>query len=289
MSVPVLGKVGIWSGDLRFGEREAIDASAREIEALGFGALWIPGGADNKVLEDAAHLLSVTDRVAVATGILNLWMHEPADVAAWFAALPDVHKARMMIGIGISHSLLIGDSYGRPLARTREFVEALAAAGMAMDNTCLAALGPKMLALSGEKTAGAHPYLTSPEHTAQARAILGPGKLLAPEQGVVFGDSVEEARRIADAGVSFYKQLPNYRNNWKRLGFSDEEIDSGADRFIDAIFACGPVSAMARRTREHLDAGADHVCLQIISPEGGVAPQVLSSRYRALAEAVLQA
>jgi probable F420-dependent oxidoreductase len=272
--------------ELRFGERDAADAAARELDQAGFGALWVPGGADDRVLDDAAHLLAVTDRIAIATGILNLWKYQPEEVAEWFAGLSDAHKARMMVGIGISHSALIGADYGKPLTNTRKFLECLQAAGMAMDNCCLAALGPKMVALSGEMTAGAHPYLATPEHTAQARAILGPGKLLAPEQGVAFGETVEEARKIAAAGISFYKALPNYRNNWLRLGFTDAEIDADSDRFIDAIVACGSIEVMAERVKQHLDAGADHVCIQIIAPQGAPDVEALRGQFRQLADAL---
>ena len=287
MGAPALGKIGIWSVELRFGDRDEGDRLASELDKMGFGALWVPGGADDKVLEDAAHLLSVTGNAAIATGILNLWKYEPQEVADWFAGLSEDHQSRMMIGIGISHSALIGEGYGKPLANTRKFVEGLAAAGMPMENTCLAALGPKMLELSAEKTAGAHPYLVSPEHTRRAREIIGPDALLAPEQGVAFGNTVQEARKIADAGVALYKTLPNYRNNWKRLGFNDEEIDSGADRFIDAIFACGSVDVMASRVQEHFDAGADHVCLQVMAPEGGSDTPTLIGQCRQLAAALL--
>lgn len=286
MTVPALGKLGVWSSELRWAEGSGGDQFARDLEDMGYGALWVPGGFDNKVLEDVSHLLSVTDKAVIATGILNLWKYEPAEVADWFAALPAEHKARTMIGIGISHSALIGEDYSRPLANTRKFVEGLEAAGMAMDNTNLAALGPKMLALSGEKTAGAHPYLVDPEHSRQARAILGPGKLLAPEQGVAFGATIEEARKAAAKGVSFYKSLPNYRNNWLRLGYTDDEIENDADRFIDGIVACGEVAAMARRMREHWQAGADHVCVQIISAEGDNGFETLTARFRQIAEAL---
>ena len=169
---------------------------------------------------------------------------------------------------------------------TRKFLEGLEAAGMAMDNTSLAALGPKMVALSGEKTAGAHPYLVDPEHTRQARAILGPGKLLAPEQGVAFGATMDEARKAAIQGVSFYKTLPNYRNNWLRLGYTDAEIDADADRFIDGIVACGEVATMAARVRDHWQAGADHVCVQIISAEGENDFATLTERFRKIAQAL---
>jgi probable F420-dependent oxidoreductase len=286
MVAPALGKLGVWSMELRFGERAGADAMARELEGMGYGALWVPGGADDKVLDDVSHLLSVTDKATVATGILNLWKYQPGEVAQWFAGLSQAHKARTMIGIGISHSLLIGESYGKPLANTRKFLEGLAAAGMAMDHTNLAALGPKMVALSGEMTAGAHPYLVDAEHTRQARAILGPGKLLAPEQGVAFGADLAEARRTAAQGISFYKQLPNYYNNWLRLGFTAEEIDSDADRFIDAIVACGDVAVMAARVRDHWQAGADHVCVQIISADGDNGYATLTARFRQIAEAL---
>ncbi len=286
MTVPVLGKLGVWNSELRWAEGLGGDQFARDLEDMGYGALWVPGGFDDKVLEDVSRLLSVTQKATIATGILNLWKYEPAQVADWFAALPAEHKARTMIGIGISHSALIGEDHSRPLANTRKFLEGLEAAGMAMDNTSLAALGPKMVALSGEKTAGAHPYLVDPEHTRQARAILGPGKLLAPEQGVAFGATMDEARKAAIQGVSFYKTLPNYRNNWLRLGYTDAEIDADADRFIDGIVACGEVATMAARVRDHWQAGADHVCVQIISAEGENDFATLTERFRKIAQAL---
>lgn len=287
MTVPQLGKLGVWSSELRYGERADAGKLARDLEAMGYGALWIPGGFDNQVLDDIATLLSETSSATIATGILNLWKYEPGEVAAWFAALPAEHQSRTMIGIGISHSLLIGEDYAKPLTNTRKFVDSLAAAGMPMENTSLAALGPKMVALSGEKTAGAHPYLVDPEHSRQARAILGAGSLLAPEQGVAFGATRSEARTKAAKGISFYKDLPNYYNNWKRLGYSDEEIRGDADRFIDGIVACGDAAVMAARVREHWEAGADHVCVQIISAEGENDFATLTARFRQIAEAAL--
>lgn len=286
MAVPALGKLGVWSSELRWSQEPGGEQFARDLEEMGFGALWIPGGFDDKVLEDVSRLLAATQKAVVATGILNLWKYKPAEVASWFAALPAEHKARTMIGIGISHSALIGEDYARPLANTRKFLVGLEAAGMAMDNTSLAALGPKMVALSGEKTAGAHPYLVDAKHSQQARAILGSGKLLAPEQGVAFGATVEEARATAAKGVSFYKTLPNYRNNWLRLGYTDEEIETDADRFIDGIVACGDVTTMANRVREHWQAGADHVCVQIISAEGENDFATLTERFRRIAGAL---
>ena len=272
MGIPDLGKVGVWSTALRFGDHAAIDKAAAEIDEMGYGAIWIPGGIDDAVLGDIGRMLGVTKRTVLATGIINLWKQEPKDVADWFNALSDDHKGRVMLGIGISHGPLIGDGWNKPIARTREYLDRLEAAGMAMDNACLAALGPKMMALSGERTAGAHPYLTTPEHTAEARGILGPGKLLAPEQGVIFESDRAKVRAIAEAGLSNYLQLPNYCNNWKRLGFTQEgDLDPVSDCFIDAIFAHSGADAMAARVRAHHDAGADHVCVQVISGAMGSA------------------
>ncbi|MBM3595257.1 MAG: LLM class flavin-dependent oxidoreductase, partial [Alphaproteobacteria bacterium] len=152
MTIPALGKIGVWSSELRWAQEPGSEQFARDLENMGYGALWIPGGFDDKVLEDVSRLLAATQKAVIATGILNLWKYQPTEVAEWFEALPAEHKARTMIGIGISHSALIGEDYSRPLANTRRFLEGLETAGMAMGNTCLAALGPKMVVLSGEKT-----------------------------------------------------------------------------------------------------------------------------------------
>ncbi|MCX7864202.1 MAG: TIGR03620 family F420-dependent LLM class oxidoreductase [Novosphingobium sp.] len=289
MSIPDLGKVGVWSAALRFGDAGEIDKAAAELDEIGYGAIWIPGGIDDAVLNDISRMLKVTKRLVLATGIINLWKQEAHDVAAWFKALPDEHRNRVMLGIGISHAPLIGAAWNNPVARTRDYLERLEAAGMAMDHTCLAALGPKMMALAGERTAGAHPYLTTPEHTAEARRILGPGKLLAPEQGVIFESDRDRLREVAKAGLSNYLQLPNYRNSWLRLGFSEkEDIDPVSDRFIDAIFAHGSVDAMAARVKAHHDAGADHVCVQVIAGAMGSASVDNELRcYRELAKVLL--
>ncbi|MEZ5744009.1 MAG: TIGR03620 family F420-dependent LLM class oxidoreductase [Sphingomonadaceae bacterium] len=287
MTTPQLGKVGIWSMELRFGDQEVGNALAADLEKMGFGAIWVPGGIDDGVLKDIELLLAATETVTIASGILNIWMHEPADVAAWFAALPAEHQRRVMIGVGVSHGPIIGEAWEKPLAKTRGFLEAALAAGMPRENLCVAALGPKMLALAGELTAGAHPYLVTPEHTKQAREILGPGKLLAPEQGVVFGDSPAEIREKAEGGLSNYRMLPNYRNSWLRLGLTEQDIEDWSDALIEANFATGAVEAMAARVAAHHEAGADHVCVQIVSGAMGGDMKALGPQYRALAEAVL--
>lgn len=266
-----LGRVGVWSTELRFGDKAEAAAAASELDSLGYGALWVPGGIGGPVLQDLDDLLSATSRATIATGILNVWKHDPAEVAGWFLALPADRQARVMLGLGISHGPLIGEEWKRPVAAMRAYLDKLEAAGMPRDNLCLAALGPKMLELSGERTAGAHPYLVNPAHTAEARGILGPGKLLAPEQGVVLESDPARAREMAVEALVHYRRLPNYVNNWKRLGFTDEEIENVSDRFIDAIFACGDAAAIAARVAEHHAAGADHVCVQAITGGAGLA------------------
>jgi len=264
MSAPNLGKIGVWSMELRFGDHAEAAAAAAELEALGYGALWIPGGIDNKVLPDVERLLAATQSVTIATGILNLWMYEPEAVADWFNALPPEKQSRVMIGVGVSHGPLIGENYGKPLAVTRSFCERLLAAGMPQENLCLAALGPKMLALSGELTAGAHPYLVTPEHSAIAHKILGDVKLIAPEQGVIVKPDPEAARAVGREALTHYLNLPNYCNNWRKLGLTQEDIDCVSDKLVDALFAWGTDEQIAQRINAHYQAGANHVCVQIV-------------------------
>jgi probable F420-dependent oxidoreductase len=281
MSVPATGKVGVWSVEMRFGDAAASDRIAADLEEMGFGAIWIPSGIDDGAPADVERLLKATRTITIATGILNIWKHEPAELAAWFKKLPREWQARTLLGLGISHAPLIGSDWGKPVKKMREFLDALFGAGMPPDNTCLAALGPKMLELSADRTAGAHPYLVSPSHSAEARKILGPGKLLAPEQGVVLVQDLNKAREIACGALDHYRNLPNYRNNWSRMGFTEAEIENLDDRLLHAIFAFGDASQAAERVREHHAAGADHVCLQVI---GETSTEGLLARYRELAE-----
>jgi len=288
VSAPRLTRVGVWSLELRFGDpAQAADAAA-ELDDLGYGALWVPGGLDDAVLRSVDSLLGATRRMTIATGILNIWKHRPADVAAWFNALPAALQRRVMLGLGVSHGPLIGEAWQKPLAVTRTFLDGLDAAGMPRDHLCLAALGPKMLALSRDRTAGAHPYLVTPGHTATAREILGPGALLAPEQGVILESDPERARQLARSALTTYRNLPNYRNSWLRLGFSREDVDGVSDHLVDGLFAWGDPAAIAARVAAHHAAGADHVCIQVIQGEGGGIAG-LRAACRQLAGAVLQA
>lgn len=287
MTIPAIGKVGIWSLELRFGDKAQANEAAAELDELGYGALWIPGGIDSGAPQDVERLLAATRRTTIATGILNVWKHDPAELAAWFLGLGEAERARTLLGLGVSHGPIIGAQWNKPLAVMRTFLDGLDAAGMPRDSLCLAGLGPKMVALAGERTAGAHPYLVTPGHTAQARAILGPGKLLAPEQGVVLEEDPAKARELAMGALEHYAGLPNYRNNWLRLGFTEDEIDSRCDRLLDALFAVGGVDKAAERVRAHLDAGADHVCVQVIAGAQGGGFDVLRPHWRRLAEGLL--
>lgn len=263
-----LGRIGIWSLELRFGDRGEANDAAAELDELGYAALWIPGGVGGDLLGDVARLLTATKRIAIATGVLNLWKHAPHDVGLWWQALPTEHRSRVLLGVGVSHSHIAGDAYRQPVATMRAYLDQLTEAGVPADSLYLAALGPKMQELARDRTAGAHPYLVTPEHTAQARATLGAGKLLAPEQGVVLDDDPTRARAMARQALTHYLSYPNYVNSWKRLGFSDEEITNASDRLVDALFAWGPTEKIVERINAHLAAGADHVCLQVITGAG---------------------
>ena len=287
MNAPQFGRVGLWSMELRFGDKgEAADAAA-ELDELGFGALWIPGGVDDAVLGDVESLLAATKNTTIATGILNIWKHQPADVAAWFNGLPEGSRNRVMLGLGVSHGPLIGEAWKKPLAVTREFLDGLEESGMSRQHICLAALGPRMLALATDRTAGAHPYLVTPEHTRRAREILGPGRLLAPEQGVILEKDPAKARQLGREALTHYAQLPNYRNNWLRLGFSQQDVDGVSDKLIDSLFAWGGMEKIVDCVNAHHEAGADHVCLQLIRGATGGDMAGLRAAGRELAKALL--
>jgi probable F420-dependent oxidoreductase len=267
-----LGRVGIWSSSIRFTPGDAGLDAAKELEQLGFPAIWIPGGIDDGVLAALDRLLDATSTVQFATGIVNIWKHEPEGVAAWFDGQSPDRQARLMLGLGVSHGPLIGEAWAKPLAKMRSFLDGLDAAGMPKDHLCVAALGPKMLELSAARTAGAHPYMVTASHTRFARETMGPDALLAPELGVVLEIDPAKAREIARGMVTHYARLPNYANNWRRDGFTDAEIESLDDRLVDAVIAWGDLAAIKTRVDEYFDAGADHVCIQAIGAGGMATP-----------------
>ena len=289
MSPLDLSGVGIWSSQLRYGNADEAADAAAELEELGFAALWIPD-VGGPVLDSVDHLLASTTHVVIATGILNLWMNEPADVASRCASLTNTHGERFLLGIGCSHAPLIDSKdpgrYRKPLAATRAFLDAIDASEQPVpaENRVLAALGPKMLELSATRARGAHPYLVTPDHTRTAREVLGEGPLLLPEQAVLLTDSRDEARAIGTDWLRNYLALPNYANNLLRSGFTQDDLDSVSDRLFDAIIAWGNEDAVARRIDEHKQAGADHVCVQALAADPQEFPR---EQWRRLAAALL--
>ena len=282
-----LGSVGIWCRDLHYHhDPAAIADAAAELEQLGYGALFLPD-AGGDVLGSVEHVLSATREVAVVTGILNIWMHDAQDVAEGRARIEQRHPGRFTLGLGASHHTLVGERYGRPLTAMRDNHERLDAAAppVPVEARLLAALGPKMLDLARERSWGAHPYFVPPEHTRRARELLGPDRLLAPEQAVLLEADATRARERGRAHVAPYLELPNYVANLERLGFGEaDRAGGGSDRLVDAIVAWGDEAAIAARVREQLDAGADHVCIQVV--EEGELPR---ATWRRLAPALVEA
>lgn len=284
MSVNV-GRIGLWTPSRAWpASRAERGRAAAEIEELGFGAVWLGGATAD--LELPASLLETTHRLVVGTGILNVWT-EPVDVVIdTYGMIGRVHPDRLLLGIGAGHKepveRMTGQRYENPYGKVVAYLDALEAAGIPRSVCVLAALGPRMLRLAGERTAGALPYLVTPDHTWRARRILGPGPLLAPEQKVVLESDPDRARRIARAGLEMYLTLPNYTNNLRRLGFTDADFaDGGSDRLVDRLVAWGDIEAIRSHVSEHFEAGADHVAVQVLTEQPGALPR---AQWRALAE-----
>ena len=261
MSKPNLGRFGVWT----FGA--PTPEQAAEIEKLGYAAVW-PGGSPAGDLAFVEPLLAATEKLQVATGIVNVWTAPAAQVAESFHRIEAAHPGRFILGVGIGHPEHT-EEYRKPYDVLVEYLDDLDAAGVPVARRVVAALGPKVLRLAADRSAGAHPYLTTPEHTAQARELIGPAAFLAPEHKVVLtdgsDDAAEEARAIGRQTVDFYLNLSNYLNNWRRLGFTEDDIAKpGSDALIDAVVAHGTPDAIAARLTEHLDAGADHVTIQVL-------------------------
>jgi probable F420-dependent oxidoreductase len=282
-----LGRIGIWSLELRFGDPgQAADAAA-ELDELGFGALWIPGGVGGDVLGSVDRLLCATRKAVIATGIVNIWKHEAREIGEWWRVQPDDRKQRVLLGLGVSHGPLIGEAYRKPLAAMSEYLTQLSAEGLPATNLCIAALRPKMLELARERTAGTHPYLVTPEHSAMARKALGPDALLAPEQGVIFETDPARARELGRKTIEAYRRYPNYVDSWRRLGFTEDDIANARDRLTDALFAWGGIDRITERVNAHFAAGADHVCLQVISAASRPDVDAVRPAWRELAAALL--
>jgi probable F420-dependent oxidoreductase len=264
-----VGRVGVWL----FGRAMEADAPAigRRIEGLGYPTLWVGGGNTNPAaLARLDDVLRGSERLIVATGITSIWAWEPAELARRAGELA-AGNGRFVLGLGVSHQPLVehlGRRYERPYSAMAAYLDELDAAGGDVP-VVLAALGDKMLTLSRDRSAGAHPYFTPVEHTARARRVLGAEPLLAPELAVVLDEDPVTARATARAYAERYLALPNYAQNLLRLGYSADDLaGGGSDRLVDAVIAWGSAAAIAERVRAHLDAGADHVCIQPLAPDG---------------------
>ena len=277
-----IGKLGVWMSQEMLPAADAV-AQARRVEAWGYGALWQPEALGRNVLVHSGWILAHTTSLTVATGIANIYGRDPMACAGAQLALAEASGGRFLLGLGVSHMPLVEGvrqhAYGKPVSTMRDYLKAVATAPYLAPRPAeapkvIAALGPKMLALAAELADGAHPYNTTPEHTERARGILGPAKLLCPEQMVLLETDPATARAAARRALAVYLPLPNYANNWFTLGFtSDDVAGGGSDRLIDALVAWGDEGAIRARIQAHWDAGADHVCIQPLTlDENPLAP-----------------
>ncbi len=272
-----LGRLGVWAS-MDGMTAPAAAGIAQRVEGWGYGALWVPESRGRNVLVLSSWLLANTKTLTIATGIANIYARDPQATASAQFGLAEQSGGRFLLGLGVSHVPLVeglrGHTYGKPVETMRSCLEAMRRASYAAPppaeapRTVLAALGPRMLALAASHADGAHPYLVSPAHTREARRILGPGKLLCPEQTVVAEADPARARRIGRVWLGRYLEMVNYRNNLLRLGFAEPDLaGGGSDRLVDAVIAWGDPAAIRRRIDEHWEAGADHVCIQALNPD----------------------
>jgi probable F420-dependent oxidoreductase len=276
--VPPVGRIGVWA---RTPQLSA--GLARELEQLGYGTIWV-GSSPGGELHIVDELLQATERLTVATGIVNIWHDDAKNIARQHRRITEAHPGRFLLGVGVGHPEASSD-YQHPYRSLVEYLDVLDAEGVPAEGRVLAALGHKMLRLAANRSAGAHPYLTTPQHTQAARQVIGDSVLLAPEQKVVVEPDPAKAREIGRPAVKNpYLGLSNYLANLRRLGFTDDDLaDGGSDRLIDALVAHGDAATAARRVEEHLAAGADHVAIQLIT-EAGRDPV---EGYRQLAAALM--
>lgn len=258
---PELGRFGVW-----LPTRSITPELAARIESLGYGAAWI-GGSPDAELSWVEPALAETTSLQLATGIVNIWTAPAPAVAASFHRIENAEPGRFLLGIGVGHPEHTQE-YVKPYDALTRYLDELDAAVVPTSRRVLAALGPRVLRLAAQRGAGAHPYLTTPEHTAKARSLLGQSVFLAPEHKVVLSTDADEARAIGRQTVEFYLGLSNYVNNWLRLGFTEADVRKpGSDRLIDAVVAHGTPETIAERLREHVEAGADHVAIQVLGTQ----------------------
>lgn len=292
MSTNDLGAIGVWSTELHFGEPGKAAAAATELEELGYGAIWYPGAFGGPVFDMGGTLLGATQRIPVALGVLNLWKHTPSEVVAGFSRLNDVAPGRFILGIGSSHASMVNteeqaDLYRQPFRAMTNFLDALDDAGSAIpqDRRVLAALGPKMRRTAKDRAGGIHSYFVTAEHTRRARESLGDSKVLAPEQAVVLEDDAVRAREIARKYTGAYLNFPNYCRNLLQLGWDEGDfLDGGSDQLVDALVAWGTPNEVRKKVYAHHEAGANHVCIQVIGEKWGQMPPEFPHReWRELA------
>ncbi|HTV79595.1 MAG TPA: TIGR03620 family F420-dependent LLM class oxidoreductase [Steroidobacteraceae bacterium] len=278
--------LGVWAGTDGLAASEAVAFAAR-VEAWGYGALWIPEAIGREVFSTSAWLLAGTRQLIIASGIANIYARDPLTAAAAQKGLNEQSGDRFLLGLGVSHIPFVEGlrhhEYGKPVATMRAYLAGMkqapykAPAPASAPRTVLAALGPKMLELAGSDADGAHPYNVTPEHTLRARALLGRGKLLCVEQAAILETDATKARAAARRFLSLYLGLPNYVENWRRLGFTDADFAAdGSDRLIDAVIAWGDEAAIRTRLEQHWQAGADHVCVQAIGSQGTTDERLLA-------------
>ena len=277
-----LGRVGLWTFQLDMQPMAAAQAAMAELDDLGFGAVWVPEAVGREPFANAALLLSASPRIVVGTGIASLHARTALTMQAGWKTLTEAFPDRFLLGIGVSHQPMVegihGGTYDKPYSTMVAYLDAMdrglfmASPPVATPQRVLAALGPKMLQLAAARGFGAHPYFVPVEHTAVAREALGPTALLAPEQAVVFSTDPTVAREVARRHMSTYLGLPNYTNNLRRLGWTDDDLAGPSDKLVDAIVAWGSLDDIVARIRAHHAAGADHVCVQVLPVEAAALP-----------------
>jgi len=272
---PNLGRIGLWTFALDVQPMALAREAASEIESLGYGTVWLPEAVGREAFSSSACILSATKTLTVATGIASIAARTAMSMQAGWKTLSEAFPGRFVLGMGVSHSHMVTKlhklTYDKPYSNMIEYLDVMdkspyaAAAPTTPLYRMIGALGPKMLKLSAERGVGAHPYFTTPQHTAEAREILGAGPLIAPEIAVIFENDKDKARESARKYMGTYTRLPNYANNLKRLGFTDEDVTTQSEKLVDEIVTWGGLDKIAARIKEHHDAGADHVCVQVIT------------------------
>jgi probable F420-dependent oxidoreductase len=269
MTTPNLGKFGVFGHYTQF--QQLSPAQLKDIEALGYGAIWA-GGSPPAELDWIDPILGATDKLQLATGIVNIWSAAAGPVSESFHRIDKAYPGRFLLGIGVGHPEAVTE-YKKPYDALTEYLDELDGYGVPKDRRVVAALGPQVLKLSARRSAGAHPYLTTPEHTAQARELVGPDAFIAPEHKVVPTTDAAQARAVGRKTLEIYLNLANYVNNWKRLGFTDDDVAKpGSDALVDAVVAYGTTEAIAARLTEHLTAGANHVPVQVLTGTDKLVP-----------------